>query len=292
MKAKTIKAVLQKKHNEFLSSIEDETVKKRVAANSIITGGCIVSMLLGEKVNDFDYYFRDFETALAVASYYADRFTKEYGGEVGVRVLDDVSPKRVKLFVRSKGIEGNIPDAETESIEAVGLGELIEKEEPAELPKYRPVYLTSNAITLSNKIQLVVRFYGEPEEIHKNYDFVHCTCYWDSKTGNLVLPAGALESILTKELRYVGSLYPLCSLFRIRKFVQRGWTINAGQVLKMALHLNEMDLLDIEVLEDQLIGVDSAYFMDCISRIKEAAENDDNFKLTAPYLFSIIDKIF
>ena len=58
----------------------------------------------------------------------------------------------------------------------------------------------------------------------------------------------------------MGSKYPLCSIIRTRKFIQRGYTINAGQYLKMAMQLNELDLKDVSVLQDQLIGVDSAYF--------------------------------
>src|SRR5690606_18878685 len=119
-------------------------------------------------------------------------------------------------------------------------------------PKYRPVFLSSNAITLSNKLQLILRFYGEPDEIHKNYDFVHCTSYYDHKDKQLTLRPEALEAILTKELRYVGSLYPLCSIIRLRKFIARGWTINAGQILKMALQLSKMDLTKPEILQDQL----------------------------------------
>src|SRR3546814_2919414 len=70
MKAKTIKAILAKKFNSFASSIEDEVVRKLVEKNTIITGGCIASMLLGEKINDFDLYFTDHATTKAVAEYY------------------------------------------------------------------------------------------------------------------------------------------------------------------------------------------------------------------------------
>src|SRR3546814_939057 len=54
-------------------------------------------------------------------------------------------------------------------------------------PTYRPVFMSTNAITLSDKIQIVLRFYGEADAIHENYDFVHCTNYWTSKDANLTL---------------------------------------------------------------------------------------------------------
>ncbi len=62
MNRRLIKKVLQQKHEDFVLSIKDERVQKLVKENSIITGGCITSMLLNEKVNDFDYYFTDLES--------------------------------------------------------------------------------------------------------------------------------------------------------------------------------------------------------------------------------------
>ena len=39
-------------------------------------------------------------------------------------------------------------------------------------------------LTLSGAVQLIIRFYGPPEEIHANYDFIHCTCCWQSSNGD------------------------------------------------------------------------------------------------------------
>jgi hypothetical protein len=45
----------------------------------------------------------------------------------------------------------------------------------------------------------------------------------------------------------------------MKKFIQRGWTVN-GRNPKMLFQVSELDLKNIEVLEEQLIGVDVAYF--------------------------------
>ena len=157
---------------------------------------------------------------------------------------------------------------------------------------YRPVFLSTNAITLADKVQLVTRFYGSPEDIHKNYDFVHCTNYFDFGSGELVLKQEALECLMNKELKYHGSKYPLCSVIRTRKFIQRGFHINAGQYLKMCFQLSQLDLTNIDVLEDQLCGVDSCYFMQLIEGLRSKQENDPNFKVEETYVASIIDRIF
>lgn len=292
MNAKNIKKSLSATLDKWLEHVENEEIKKIVKGNSIITGGALVSMLTGEDGHDYDVYFRTREACLKVAEYYVGLFNAAHGTAHRVESLED---GRVRIFVKSKGIdaeegESGITD-ETESIseESAAEGDVAEK---PDRPKYRPVFLSTNAISLANKIQLVVRFWGEPSDIHTNYDFVHCTCAWSSWDNELSLPPKALEAIINKELFYVGSKYPLCSIIRTRKFLSRGWHINAGQYLKMALQLNELDLKNLNTFEDQLVGVDSAYFAAAIERIKERKEKEPDFKIDNSYLFEIINRIF
>lgn len=346
MKVKTIKAVLRKKIDEWMESIEDEAVRKRVKNHTIVTGGCIASMLLREKVNDFDVYFTNYETTLAVAKYYTERFKaapnkgvavslfvcdgglkdKYAWGDYPAEVRDsrsgrpDTEPeghvRRVRIVAKSAGIAGELKEGETakdyQYFEARPAGEAADYvssviQDPADIedlvedvesklpgdeddgkPKYRPVFLSTNAITLSNRIQIVLRFYGDADEIHKNFDFAHCTSYWTSNDSELVLRPAAMEALLTRELRYIGSKYPVCSLIRVRKFLQRNWTINAGQIVKMAMQVSELDLTDVSVLQDQLTGVDVAYFCQLVERVKES----DPEKINSAYIIEIIDRMF
>lgn len=314
MKAKTIKAVIRKKVDEWLTSIEDEGVRELAARGTIVTGGCIASMLLKEKVNDFDLYFIDKPTTVAVANYYAARFKpkKRNGIECAIHVEHENSD-RVKIVIKSAGIasedgttteyryfesrpEGEAGGYVGEVMQDPGdIQDAYEATEQAALdtendgkPPYRPVFMSTNAITLSHRIQIVLRFYGEPDAIHENYDFVHCTNYWTSWNNELVLKQPALEALLAKELRYVGSKYPICSLIRMRKFIGRGWSINAGQILKMVWQVSELNLKDVAVLEDQLTGVDVAYFMEVIEKVRAK----DPAKVDSAYLIEIINRMF
>jgi hypothetical protein len=310
MKAKTIKAILAKKFKSFADTIEDEAVRKMVERNTIITGGCIASMLLGEKINDFDLYFTDHATTKAVAEYYVKRFEVKNRHGIPCGIVVDDQGGRVRIIVKSAGIasaDGAASDYEyfessPEDRAAGYVGEVMsdvgeieeayqETEQLAlqtEGAVYRPVFMSTNAITLSDKVQIVLRFYGAADQIHENYDFVHCTNYWLSSDGSLTLRQPALESLLCKELRYVGSKYPVCSVIRLRKFIRRGWVINAGQILKMMMQISELDLTKPDVLQDQLTGVDSAYFIELMSKVKE----NDPEKVNAAYLVEIIDRMF
>lgn len=316
MKSKTIKSVLRRKFSAFTASITDESVRKLVEENTIITGGSIASMLLKEKVNDYDLYFRTGESTFAVAQYFVELFKKSpppklRGGEIYVananreplRKWDDFLDDRIRIVVQSAGVAGEkSANAEYEYFEGDDQsGDDTEAfldvaadtaEDSAAKPPYRPVFLSSNAITLSDRIQLVIRFFGEPDTIHENYDFVHCMNYWTSWDGKLELHPEALECLLARELRYVGSRYPLCSVIRTRKFLRRGWSINAGQYLKMLLQVGDLDLSDINVLEDQLVGVDTAYFEEVIRLMREHMTKTGAKELDRTYLAQVIDRIF
>lgn len=329
MKPKHIRLCLSRKMSSWLESVEDKDLRQKMRESIIVTGGSITSMLLGEKPNDYDVYFKDWDTAFAVAEYYVKKFLESppprfkdgQNIKINVRKEDD----RVKIVVKSAGIaaeeepeeqpvdtvmmtrdeQGNVgyeyfemnpnDDASEGFVESVenaakAAADADEKDDKGK-KKYRPIFLSSNAITLSNGIQVVVRFFGSVEEIHENYDYVHCTCSYDLKDNKLELPNEALTAILNKELKYVGSKYPVCSLIRMRKYLERGWRITAGQIVKMAWDVSKLDLSDMRVLEEQLVGVDAAYFLEILRILKEDRAKGRT-DIDRSYIMAVIDRIF
>ncbi len=290
MNSKNMKKHLSNKIKDWCEHITDEEVRKVVKNNVIITGGAIVSLLNGEKPHDYDVYFRTKEAVIKVAEYYVNLWNNTHPDKNQAMLTVD-EEGRVKVFIRSDGVaeedENDMLDALLEEQE-----DGIEAENAEGKEKYRPVFLTSNAITLSDKIQIVTRFYGEIEEIHKNYDFAHCTCAWSSWDNQMFLPVKALECIINKELYYIGSKYPLCSIIRTKKYIERGYTINAGQYVKMALQLNELELKDIKTLEDQLTGVDTTYFGMMLDAMKKKVEQNEEQKVDSSYVFELINRMF
>ena len=95
MNRKVIKSILNKKLNQWVASIKDEKVQKLVKANTIVTGGAIANLLMGEEVKDYDLYFKDKATTYAVATYYVAQFNEihkdrvnKLGGSAKAHVLD------------------------------------------------------------------------------------------------------------------------------------------------------------------------------------------------------------
>lgn len=308
MNSKGIKKHLNHKIEEWLETIDDKDLVCKLRHNVLVTGGALVSLLNNEDPHDYDVYIKSYGILKELANYYTHKWNSTHPGKAMVNIETDdydssIAPenKRVRCFIKSagavmdedeSGIDDDSEPVDQEPYTSENEDDPTKPNPNIDKPKYRPRYFSTNAITLSDKIQIVIRFWGPVEEIHKNYDFVHCTCSFDYETGKVNLPVEALECIMNKELRYVGSRYPLCSIIRTRKYIQRGYSINAGQYLKMCLQLNELNLKDLKVFKDQLTGVDSAYFDEAISYMERKHEEDPSFELTTPYLIEVINKIF
>lgn len=288
MQKKTINKVLKSKINDWIDSIEDPELQKDLKKNVLVSGGCIASMFLNQPVADYDIYLQDMNTLVRLAEYYypnqvldgrkKEQYLKEYKQDNGYDENDDMGQE----FVRVKNLKS---DQVKMDVPKHGQKMNLDKSENA--PKYQVAFISENAISLTNEIQIVTRFSGTPEEIHKNFDYVHATNYFTLESG-IVTNISALESVLTKELRYQGSLYPLTSIIRMKKFIGRGWRINAGEMLKIMFQISELDLRNPEVMEEQLIGVDIAYFGVLIEILKGVKKES----LTSQYLNEIIDRVF
>ena len=293
MNEKRIVQRLNIETKKWVETIQDKELKDIVKNNVVIAGGAITSLLEGETPNDYDVYIKDFDVLVELANYYAELWNKDgrHKSKVTIQVdvpepEGDVETSKVICFITSKGVAG---EEEEITKASAGTEANIEVEED-EVADYRPVFFTDNAISLKGKIQLVLRFWGEPEKIISSFDYVHCTNYFDRGNQDLHISKDALMSILNKQLKYVGSQFPICSLFRMRKYMERGYTISAGEILKMSFQISNLDLTDINVLREQLIGVDTTYMTALVDRLEQAREN--NVDIDYSYVVDLIDEIF
>lgn len=293
MQIKTIQKTIQNKLNEWLLSISDENLRLEVKNNILVSGGAITSMLLNQPVNDYDIYIKEKDVLVKLVLYYTKGYNitvfkgwekekllepynkgilagdEDYSNSYIIAVRN-LKEGQVKLFMpNSAGIRVNEQASEQEKL------------------KYIPQYFSPNAISLSNQLQIVTRFSGDNVEIHKTFDFIHATNYFTFSDG-LVTNKEALECILTKQLKYQGSQYPLTSIIRMKKFIKRDWNINAGEILKIMFQISELNLKDPNVLEEQLVGVDVAYFGKMIEILRGVKDKE----IDSHFLNTVIDRVF
>lgn len=256
MKKEEIQKAIEEKFEDWKSSITSPSIRSLIEENTIITGGCIASMLLDEEVNDFDVYMKTEKAAYLLAQYYCNK--------VPVPCYPEARDDRITII-----LPNNKP---------------VRKKKPQ--TGYNIAFISPLAITLTNRIQITVRFFGIPKQIHSNYDFVHCTGYWSSWNKELHISDGVKYSIERKKLIYIGSKYPVASMVRVKKFASRGWSITANQILKISLQISDLDLGDKEQLKEQLVGM---YSTD-LTKVVQDTEIDENGRIDRNSLFKAIDK--
>ena len=298
MQIKTIEKVIINKMNEWLETITDENLRKETKDNLLVSGGSIASMLMGADVNDYDVYIKDINVLKKLTNYYIKPFENE-----GVWIADGREKKELlknysvneepKFFDNYHSIAlRNLKEDQIKLMfESKEGGIRLNEEKSKDELNYEPVFFSPNAISLSNDLQIVLRFWGDNKKIHETFDFVHATNYFTFETG-LVTNIAALESILTRTLKYQGSYYPVTSIIRAKKFIKRGFNIGAGELLKIMFQISQLDLSNPDVLEEQLIGVDVAYFEILIKALRGKFSSDEDFKLNTKYFNELVDKIF
>ena len=298
MQIKTIEKKIVSKLNQWLETITDENLRKEVKNNLLVSGGSIASMLMGADVNDYDVYIKDMDVLKSLAKYYLKGFQDKIWIADGrersqlmeeYNVVEKEDKGEFDNSYHSVSIRNLKPDQIKLMFKEKNGGMRVNEEK--EDCNFDPKFFSPNAISLSDDVQIVLRFWGDDQKIHETFDFVHATNYFTFGNG-LVTNIPALESILTRTLKYQGSHYPVTSIIRAKKFIKRGFNIGAGELLKIMFQISQLDLTDPDILEEQLIGVDVAYFELLIDALRSKYSADRDFKLDSSYFNRLIDKIF
>jgi len=287
------------KDKQFIRDISKENLNIDIFKEKLfISGGAIVSLYFDEEVNDYDIYAKDEKTVDIIREYALCKFNLFFNTEFKYS-------KRYNKFYHCKLNQFDI-DIEQDRIEDVVFYECIssfdylcinnncnkdDEKFKGIVENYlnnsmNVVYLTINAITFSDGYQFITRFYGKPEDVMANFDFKHVKNYFDFETLTLVLNIDAIDSLLTKQLYYDGTKYPICSIMRMKKYIKKGWKISASDILKICYQISNLNLNNIDVLKDQIMGVSTSYFIKFIDNLSQINN------ITPEIIFNLLDSVY
>ena len=144
---------------------------------------------------------------------------------------------------------------------------------------------TDNAYTFSknNAIIQIIRMpemiLEDPQHIIDQFDYSICMGIYDIKQRKFILGETFLEDIARKELRYNIGRYPLASLFRIRKYLQRGYYISGTEIIKIGLAINNLNMRTYGDLKVQLQGIDTLFLRELTDKLlsDEYSEKEYDF---------------
>ena len=218
--------------SELLTLISD--------CDAFIAGGAVTSAFSNKKVRDLDVFFRSKskrEVFLAVLS--------NLSSDSAIEIETDYDYKELK-----ENIQGEI--------------HFLERTETALTYswEYKGQEFFIQAILLNHVV-------GEPEGVLSQFDFTISEGAYLPREESFVLNEDFLRDLSQRRLIYTGSDYPMATLLRIVKFVDRGFTISGVDLVRVGLAINNLTLSTLDDYLDQLNGIDIALFKPLIEKVKE-----------------------
>lgn len=130
------------------------------------------------------------------------------------------------------------------------------------------------------RVQYIKKIFGDVSSVLKQFDFSICECAYIPETKEFVMnDEFFMYDLCAKRLRYnIEAKYPIASFWRVMKYTKRGFEFPAIESIKLALCINNLNILTYRDLKTQLEGVDTLFLKDLTDVLLDNA--DKEFKMT------------
>lgn len=149
---------------------------------------------------------------------------------------------------------------------------------------------TESAVSLfvdGHRVQLVKAITGTPWQVLEKFDFTICQAAWDGK--QFYFAPDFMQHLSQRRIVYnINSEYPICSLYRARKFIKRGFHFSGIDAIKLGLRIQSLQINDCGELRRQLMGIDTLFLKELTDSLKgkeqKKYEFNDFLATLEPYL--------
>lgn len=202
--------------------------------NIVIAGGAITSVFSGAPIKDYDLYPTDEDSYQVFKSDFE-------------QLLKDSNNQRNKLIFES----GNALTFRYEN----KLYQIITK------------YITPKSAVYQKS--------WSAQDVISNFDFTVCMGAFNCGTSQWILYPNFLLDIAAHRLVFnVHSSYPICAMYRVLKYMRKGYELSASELVKLALSINKLKMESYMDLKEQLMGIDTLIFQELTdSLINQHGEN-------------------
>lgn len=175
--------------------------------------------------------------------------------------------------------------------------DLVEFEKTSALDDFIKLATTETADTYVKdhlKIQIIhisELMLPNPLDIITHFDYTICMGAFDLDSMEFILHNKFLEHVAGRELCYnIYGKYPLSSLFRLRKYLKKGYTISGTEIIKLGLSINALQMKTYHDLKAQLQGIDTLFLKELTDTLlkPEYAEKEYDFDT----FMNLIDSYF
>jgi hypothetical protein len=118
------------------------------------------------------------------------------------------------------------------------------------------------------------------EELFLKFDFTICQAAYNFNTKEMILGENFLKHLSQRRLVFnTNTEYPLASLFRVKKFMKRGFNISGTDMIKIGLKVHSLNIYNYQELKKQILGVDTLFLKELLDTLQsdEYAEKKYEF---------------
>lgn len=139
---------------------------------------------------------------------------------------------------------------------------------------YRASFETDNSTSLFKdglKVQLIKTYYiSDIEHIINKFDFTVCTAGYFFDTEEFVFHKDFFKDLAAKRLVInPKTVYPISTLNRVRKYIDKGYSISGIEFIKLALAINQIQLSTYKDLREHILGIDTLFLADYMDTWKD-----------------------
>jgi hypothetical protein len=119
-----------------------------------------------------------------------------------------------------------------------------------------------------HRVQLVKVLTRTPSEVISSFDFTICQAGFDLDDG-FIFGADFFQHLAQRRLVFnIKAEYPICSLYRARKFIKRGFSLSGIEAIKLGLRIHSLKIDTYRDLRAQLMGIDTLFLKDLTDSLK------------------------
>lgn len=139
--------------------------------------------------------------------------------------------------------------------------------------------------------QLICCLFGKPEQVIQAFDFTCCMGAWIPRTNEFELDPLFLKHCSQRRLVFnPNAKFPICSLWRAFKFIQRGWKMPAVESIKLALSIHHLNIADRKELKRQLLGIDTLFLKEMTDALAISGNLPYDYMEAVDFIMDFVDK--
>jgi|SRR5579872_2518407 len=119
-----------------------------------------------------------------------------------------------------------------------------------------------------HRVQLIKCVLRTPAEVLEGFDFTICQGGLDWNDG-FIFGKDFFQHLAQRRLVFnIKAEYPICSLYRLRKFIKRGFHFSGIEAIKLGLRIQALQIDTYADLRKQLMGIDTMFLRDLTDSLK------------------------